>query len=173
MSLGAPFKISEVRKAIQYAVSKNVLIFCAAGNAGNTKEVFYPANYPETIAIGAIDQKFKRADFSNTGSNLDFMAPGVDIFSTVPDSWYATFSGTSMACPFAVGVASLLISYSKKRKIKNHIQTADECRRLFKEYTVPIESDNLENSKFFGGFGIIDPRKLHQFIDSHADQSST
>lgn len=97
MSLGAPIKVQQVRKAIQYAASKGIPTFVAAGNAGNTKEVFYPANYPETIAIGAIDKDFNRADFSNTGENLDFMAPGVDIFSTVPDGWYATLSGTCLA----------------------------------------------------------------------------
>ena len=96
MSLGSPIKVQEVRKAIQYAASKGIPTFVAAGNAGNTKEIFYPANYPETIAIGAIDQNFNRAKFSNTGSQLDFMAPGVDIFSTVPDNWYATLSGTCL-----------------------------------------------------------------------------
>lgn len=83
MSLGAPFKVQEVRKAIQYALSKGVVTFCAAGNAGSTKEIMYPANYPETIAIGAIDSQSHRATFSCTGRNLDFLAPGVDILSTV------------------------------------------------------------------------------------------
>jgi subtilisin family serine protease len=116
MSLGAPIKVQEVRKAIQAAAKEGIVTFVAAGNAGNTKEVLYPANYPETIAIGAIDENFRRANFSNTGDNLDFMAPGVDIFSTVPTNWYATLSGTSMAQPFACGVAALLLSYVKSGK---------------------------------------------------------
>jgi subtilisin family serine protease len=164
MSLGAPFKAAQVRKAIQYADSKNVITFCAAGNAGRTEEIYYPANYPETISVGAVDQNFNRANFSNTGQNLDFMAPGVDIFSTVPDNWYATFSGTSMACPFAVGVAALLISYSKKGKLGCEIKTADQCREVFKKYTVPLTNIDVNNSKFFGGFGIIDPRKFYDII---------
>jgi subtilisin family serine protease len=161
MSLGCPFKVQEVRKAIQYASQKGSICFCAAGNSGITKEIFYPANYPETISIGAIDQNFKRANFSNTGENLDFMAPGVDIFSTVPDKWYATLSGTSMACPFAVGVAALVIAYSQKSQSIPLINTADSCRDFFKQYTIPLTDSNLKNSKFFGGFGIIDPRKLN------------
>ena len=160
MSLGCPFKVQEVRKAIQYASQKGSICFCAAGNAGLTKEIFYPANYPETISVGAIDQSFKRANFSNTGQNLDFMAPGVDILSTVPDNWYATFSGTSMACPFAVGVAALLIAYSKKEPSIPVITTAEQCRELLKKYTTPITDHNLNDPKFFGGFGIIDPRKI-------------
>lgn len=160
MSLGAPFKVQEVRKAIQYAESKGSVCFCAAGNAGFTQEIFYPANYPETISIGAIDQNFKRANFSNTGKNLDFMAPGVDILSTVPDNWYATFSGTSMACPFAVGVAALLLSFSKKGKLRYKIQNANDYREFFKKHTIPLTNENLNDPKFYGGFGIIDPRKI-------------
>lgn len=164
MSLGAPFKVQQVRKAIQYAAQKGVITFCAAGNAGKTEEVFYPANYPETIAIGAIDEKFNRADFSNTGQNLDFMAPGVDIFSTVPDDWYATLSGTSMACPFAVGVAALMIAQSKKGAIEIEIKTADQCRELFRKYTISLNNIDLNDSHFYGGFGIIDPRKICNII---------
>lgn len=162
MSLGSPIKVQQVRKAIQYAADKGVVTFCAAGNAGVTKEIFYPANYPETISIGAIDENFQRANFSNTGQNLDFMAPGVDIFSTVPDDWYATISGTSMACPFAVGVAALLLSYVKKGKTNYQLKCADDYREQFKKYTTPVKGSNYTNPKFYGGFGIIDPRKFYE-----------
>lgn len=168
MSLGAPMKVQQVRRAIQYAAEKNVVTFCAAGNAGKTKEIFYPANYPETISIGAIDENFERADFSNTGQNLDFMAPGVDIFSTVPDDWYATLSGTSMACPFAVGVAALVLSYVKKGKANYTLKSSNDYRELFRKYTTPLKNGNYADPKFFGGFGIIDPRK---FMEASAAQA--
>lgn len=165
MSLGAPIKVQQVRKAIQYAAEKGIPTFCAAGNAGNTKEVFYPANYPETIAIGAVDEDFRRADFSNTGYNLDFMAPGVDIFSTVPDNWYATLSGTSMACPFAVGVAALVLSYVKQGKSDRKLKTVDDYREMFKKYTTPVKNGNYRDPKFYSGFGIIDPRKMMDAVN--------
>lgn len=168
MSLGAPVKVQQVRKAIQYAASKGVITFCAAGNAGKTKEIFYPANYPESISVGAVDETFTRADFSNTGQNLDFMAPGVDIFSTVPDDWYATLSGTSMACPFAVGVAALMISYSKKGHAGFEIKTTDQCREMLRKYTLPLNNVDVHDAKFYGGFGIIDPRKLCEAMN-HKD----
>jgi thermitase len=168
MSLGAPVAVQQVRKAIQYAATKGAVCFVAAGNAGNTKEVFYPANYPETIAIGAIGADFNRANFSNTGVNLDFMAPGVDIFSTVPDNWYATLSGTSMAQPFACGVAALLKSYIKNTpKLKNKValETAADYRGRFKKHVVPVQNENYRNRKFYTGFGIIDPRLFVEAID--------
>ena len=160
MSLGSPMKVQQVRKAIQYAQGKGVVTFVAAGNAGKTEEIFYPANYPETIAVGAIDENFKRADFSNTGRSLDFMAPGVDIFSTFPDNWYSTLSGTSMACPFVVGVAALLLSYKKAGKTEMKLDTLEDYREAMSKYTTPLSDENLSDPQFYGGFGIIDPRKL-------------
>lgn len=164
MSLGAPQKVPQVRKAIQYAAEKGVVTFCAAGNAGNTKEVFYPANYPETISIGAIDQSLNRARFSNTGQNLDFLAPGVNIMSTVPDNWYALLSGTSMAAPFACGVAALVLSYTRKTG-KFVLNDVEDYRNLFRQYTIPVTDAALKDQKFYQGFGIIDPRKLDEAMD--------
>lgn len=163
MSLGAPVKVQQVRKAIQYAAEKGIPTFVASGNAG--KSVFYPAAYEETIAIGAIDENFKRADFSNWGPELDFMAPGVDIFSTVPDDWYATLSGTSMACPFAVGVAALVLSYVKSGKAQYELKTVEDYREIFRKYTTPVQNGNYDHPEFYQGFGIIDPRKFMEATD--------
>lgn len=160
MSLGSPNPVQEVRKAIQYAHSKGVVCFVAAGNAGLTKSIFYPANYPETIAIGSIDENFSRSGFSNTGENLDFMAPGNRIFSTVPDNWYAVLSGTSMAAPFAAGVGALMLSCARKKgdesKYKTSVGYMDEIRK----HTIPVSNLNLGDRKFYEGFGIIDAKKL-------------
>lgn len=164
MSLGAPNPVQEVRKAVQYAESKGVICFVAAGNAGLTKQIFYPADYPETIAIGSIDESLSRSSFSNTGHNLDFMAPGSKIFSTVPDNWYAVLSGTSMATPFAVGIAALLLSYCKNNKSEIKLSCSEDYRKVFKEHTMPIKNIDLKNSKFYQGFGIIDTKKLFESL---------
>lgn len=158
MSLGSPSPVQEVRKAIQHAHSKGVICFVAAGNSGMTKSVFYPANYPETIAIGSIDENFKRSSFSNTGHNLDFMAPGNRILSTIPKNWYAVLSGTSMAAPFAVGVAALLLSHARKNG--REFRTADEYVKEFSKHTIPVSELHFEDRRFYEGFGIIDPKRL-------------
>lgn len=163
MSLGSPNPVQEVRKAIQHAQSKGVVCFVAAGNAGRTKKLFYPAEYPETVAIGSIDENFSRSGFSNTGDGLDFMAPGGRIFSTVPDNWYAILSGTSMAAPFAVGVAALVLSYMRKKGMKPPA-TADEYIEQFRRHTLPVSNADLRDQRFYQGFGIIDPRKLFESI---------
>lgn len=166
LSLGAPVPVPHVREAIQYAASKGCIAFVAAGNAGNTKEVFYPAAYPECISIGAVDETLHRAKFSNTGKRLDFMAPGVDILSTVPDDWYAKLSGTSMAGPFACGVAALVKSYNNKvGGLK--LETAEDYRQVFRQYTTPVVNGNYTDPSFYHGFGIIDPRKFMESSASH------
>lgn len=161
MSLGSPIPVPQVLGAIREAHEKGIVIFVAAGNAGDTKEIFYPAAYKETISIGAIDEGMKRAKFSNTGHNLDFLAPGVDILSTVPDNWYAKLSGTSMAQPFACGVGALLKAYVKKRpELGIVLNKSEDYREWFKKYTTPVTNGNYQDPHFYQGFGIIDPRKF-------------
>jgi subtilisin family serine protease len=160
MSLGSASPVQEVRNSIKYAQSKGVVCFVAAGNAGLTKSIFYPANYPETIAIGSIDENLGRSSFSNTGENLDFMAPGNKIFSTVPDNWYAVLSGTSMAAPFAVGVGALLLSHARMRGEDSKFKTSEGYMEEIRKHTMPVANLNLEDRRFYEGFGIIDAKKL-------------
>lgn len=162
MSIGSPKPVQQVRKAIQYAASKGIVCFVAAGNAGFTKDIFYPAAYPETIAIGSIDENFDRSSFSCTGKNLDFMAPGGKIFSTVPDNWYAVLSGTSMANPFVAGIAALMLSYSRKTG-KITLKTQEDYIQCLKKYTIPVNNPEFAGKEFFQGFGIIDPRKFEEW----------
>jgi subtilisin family serine protease len=42
---------------------------------------------------------------------VDIFAPGVSIYSTVPENGYTFFNGTSMAAPVVSGVAAMLMSY--------------------------------------------------------------
>lgn len=166
MSLGCPTPLPKLHEAIRVAASKGIPTFVAAGNAGRSKDVFYPAAYEETIAIGAIDQNFNRATFSNTGRNLDFMAPGVNIISTVPHHWYAEMTGTSMASPWVVGIAALLLSACRKYHGKEcpSLRTVEDYRNKFRAHVIPIKDGNA-GKHFFEGFGILDAHGLPQNFD--------
>jgi len=167
LSLGAPAQMPMIQDAIRYAASKGAVTWCAAGNAGKTRQIFYPAAYPEVIGIGAIDENFDRASFSCTGPDLDFVAPGVKILSTVPDNWYAVLSGTSMANPFAVGVASLLLSYKRTKNLNIQLRNNTDYINLMKSYTISTKNPEYAGQRFFEGFGIIDPRKMEYWVKSH------
>jgi subtilisin family serine protease len=155
-------------ESINYANSKNTICFVAAGNAGSTKQLLYPAAYTECISIGAVDEQSMRASFSCTGPNLDFVAPGVKIFSTVPKSSYAYLSGTSMAAPFAIGIAALVLS--EKRKTDPSVRLGiEDYRKILKENTLDIKNldANLDKTgaRFWQGMGIINPSQFKEWVE--------
>lgn len=92
---------------ISYAVKKGVTVVVAAGNEGTSTSRFCPSHLKNVIVVGAVDSRNKKASFSNTGSSLDVVAPGVDIVSCVPGGGYKSYSGTSMATPHISAVAAM------------------------------------------------------------------
>ena len=109
LSLGGGGYQSTMKNAVQYALNNGCLPIAAAGNAGSTS-VGYPAGYSEVVAVSAVDANGNLASFTNTGSDVEVAAPGVDYLSTYPDDTYSRLSGTSMASPCAAGVAGLIVS---------------------------------------------------------------
>ena len=155
MSLGSPNPSKPIENAINYAVSKGCVIFCAAGNSGSGHDIMYPAKYKNTISIGAIDKNLHRTSFTCSGDSLDFLAPGHEIIGCVPNNSYAMMSGTSMSNPYAVGLAALLCSYNKVEK-KYKLNNCHDYIEVFK-----TKAKNLENeqhrSKKYQGYGIMYP----------------
>jgi subtilisin family serine protease len=157
MSLGAVRGTDKLHKAIQYASNKGSVVFCAAGNSGEDVNILYPANYPETVSIGAIDVHLNRTSFTCSGDELDFLAPGHDIVGAVPGNNYAIMSGTSMSNPYAVGCASLLLSYMKKNHYANLPKTANDYISIFKETAIHLQNPKYKGNKKYEGYGIIVP----------------
>ncbi|MFN8369309.1 MAG: S8 family peptidase [Bacteriovoracaceae bacterium] len=92
-----------------------VLVVAAAGNESSNIDtrLTYPASYetPYLLVVAATVSSGGLAYFSNYGKkNVDLAAPGSNILSTVPGNRYASYSGTSMACPTTVGVAAEVLS---------------------------------------------------------------
>ncbi len=109
MSLGGPSGHILLQEACQYALNHGAILFAASGNDG-ADSVDFPARYPEVVAVSAIGMDSAVASYSNHGPEVELAAPGTNIYSTIPYGDYAYMSGTSMATPFASGVAALVLS---------------------------------------------------------------
>lgn len=114
LSLGGRYSNRTLESAINYASSKGVIVVMAAGNDGGSSPD-YPARYASKsgIAVGAVDRNNNIADFSNRSgtSEISYVtAPGVNVYSTLPNNQYDTYSGTSMAAPHVAGVVALMLS---------------------------------------------------------------
>jgi subtilisin family serine protease len=114
MSLGTSSDMQSLEDACNRAYEEGILIVAAAGNSGNKPgnrdTVEYPGGYASVIAVAASDSNDARASFSSTGPDVELIAPGVSILSTVPGGGYAYYSGTSMASPHVAGVAALVLA---------------------------------------------------------------
>lgn len=113
MSLGTRSDIESFHDAVIRAYNAGVVIVAAAGNDFGGA-VNFPAAYPEAIAVSATDEFDNIAPFSSIGPEVDFAAPGVNIFSTYKGKAYRTLNGTSMASPHVAGTAALVLSVTEK-----------------------------------------------------------
>ncbi|NGP88514.1 S8 family serine peptidase [Aliifodinibius halophilus] len=130
MSFGksySPYK-EVVDEAVKYADKNGVLMVHGAGNESQNidQKPKYPTDvYGSSISgdsaathwlsVGATSWKPNEnfiANFSNYGDQkVDIFAPGVAIYSTMPDNKYKRQDGTSMASPVVAGSAALIMAY--------------------------------------------------------------
>jgi hypothetical protein len=107
------FSISQpspgLQAAIQYALSKNVILVAASGNDG-LKTLVYPASYGGVQGIGSSTSSDTKSSFSNFGSGVvTFAAPGEGVITTYPGGNYAAGWGTSFSAPMLAGSAALVL----------------------------------------------------------------
>lgn len=110
MSLGVKGQSSAMTDAVNNAVKKGITVCVAAGNSGDDAKNYSPACISACITVAAMDCESDFPYWTNYGSCVDIIAPGVEINSTYKNGGYETLSGTSMASPFAAAASALFLS---------------------------------------------------------------
>ncbi|MFE3775454.1 S8 family serine peptidase [Streptomyces sp. NPDC059122] len=159
LSLGSTVFTDSIKRALDYAVSKNVLVVAASGNEGNTKLEELAAS-PGIVAVGAVDKAGKIWAKSNSGSQLMLTAPGVGITSaSATDGEYRLADGTSDAAAYVSGAAALL------RSKFPDLTAGQIVNRLVKTAGLPPSKAGLTLPDPQYGYGFIRPlRALTQDI---------
>lgn len=88
LSLGSSKGSTAEQLVMQRAADANVMVFAASGNAFNsttTQGLAFPAAYTTTVSVGAIASDGTVASFSQRGTALKVVAPGVSVLSTYVD----------------------------------------------------------------------------------------
>ncbi len=154
MSFGSSDPSPVVRQALKFAYRKGAVLIAASGNEGDenieSDTVDYPAKYPETIAVAAVDAKKIVAPFSSKGPAVDVAGPGVDIYSTYLGGKYVYLSGTSMATPYISGAAALILSDSKR--VTGHKMTPAEVKNYLIMHTEDLGPKGKDNAYGYGLF---------------------
>lgn len=178
MSLGLGADARLFSEAIQRAFSQGVAVIAASGNSGTKNSsagVAFPANLPQTFAVGAGSASFARAEYSDYGPELDVIAPGgavvldsgefTEVFWT---TWVATVAdedagfapagtpgwagsaGTSMAAPVVSSLAALYLEL-------NPSATPTEVYKALRACAVDVGPEGHDNET---GYGMVNARRL-------------
>lgn len=183
LSLGGPASAIE-HDAIMAARLRGTLCLASAGNEEGGA-VTYPAAYPECLAVSALGllgttpvgsfaaswtpQSWDRysaggvfvPDFISVGPQIDAIAPGTGLISTIPSRYgqekpYADMSGTSLAAPLTTGVLAMLLSRDPYYAgLPRGAARADYARQLLGWHLV-----NLGVSPWYQGCGAAYARPL-------------
>jgi serine protease len=151
--------VPDLLAALRYANRHRVLVVAASGNSGRDS-LAYPARAPSVLSVGATTEHGCEADYSNSGTHLDLVAPGGGPDADVPgdprcrpegpdgeDIFQMTFRGsvrsfglprgyvgTSMAAPHATATAALVIASG----VIGHHPTPAAIERRLRETARPL-----------------------------------
>jgi major intracellular serine protease len=161
MSLGFYHKSVIVEEAINNAVNNGIIPFGAFGNDGliGSPHKTYPAHYENCISVASANEKGLPTWFSSEGSEDLFKKPEISIASLeyywgcLPNKKWGKMQGTSMACPFAAGVALL---WRQAMKEKGMLPIGSDVLKEFRSWLMRVAKDTNGNGWDNElGFGIL------------------
>jgi PKD repeat protein len=120
MSYGGPDYDQSVQNLINAGHNMGVIFFGSAGN-DDSPALRYPASYNNVISVASTDEDDTKSWFSSYGTAVDISSPGgsgisgpdgvlSSTYTSTSLGNYDYFFGTSMSCPIAAGLGSLILS---------------------------------------------------------------
>ncbi|MCB1483372.1 MAG: S8 family serine peptidase [Hyphomicrobiaceae bacterium] len=129
MSFSGPAN-PQIETAIAAMSAKGVIFVAAAGNRGANGPPSYPAAYPQVIAVTAISKDMRSYRHANRGDYVDVAAPGVNIWTALPDAREGYRTGTSFAAPFVTGLLAAMPAARKNTRTKEDVLSRISMRDL-------------------------------------------
>jgi subtilisin family serine protease len=170
-SWGSGVQYQVIDDAINNAIQngrngKGTIIVFATGN--NSGAVSYPANSnPNILSVGAMTSSGIRSNFSNFGNQLDVVAPGSSILSTISNNQTASWDGTSMATPHVAGVAALILSVNScltAQQVRDIIEQTAQKVGGYSYTTTTGRPNGTWNNQM--GYGLVDAYAAVQMAQS-------
>lgn len=146
VSLGIQKDHEDVKKAIDYAEDRGVLVVSAVGNSGDEGEFYYPAAYESVLGVGSHDENGDVSDFSQKNGTADILAPGEDIWLASRNGKTYGSRGSSFATAYVTAAAAQLLAHEPSL-------SAAQLRELLCGSAVDIGQAGFDDSC---GWGLLD-----------------
>ncbi len=169
ISAGGSSKSQALADAVIYSQARGVIVVACMMNTNN-EVPYYPAAYPDVIAVGAVDPKGARvvpfcydaATGSNYGGHIAFVAPGNYILGLDYRDFTTTnyWCGTSQATPFISGLVSLMFAINPNLTRE---QAYAALKTGARDQVGPATEDTPGWDKYFG-WGLIDAYRSLQAV---------
>jgi len=161
MPFGCDHLDHDMKQKIENLIKMGTICVAAAGNDGRKEDIKYPAKINDVLCIGAHDSFENRAPFSPVGREMDFLAPGVNMWSASIEGDLALIvgEGTSCAAPAVAGLICLLVECANRAGLANEvIHDTRVIYALLKEMTTSSGASIHYNTS--DGYGALKPRKF-------------
>ncbi|MBS3792688.1 S8 family serine peptidase [Candidatus Bipolaricaulota bacterium] len=142
-----------VHHAIKQAVNKGVLVIGIPGNGG--EEVRYFGQWEEVLTVGAVDKDGTPWNYSNHGSSVDLVGPGVDVLSLTSNGEMERRSGTSFAAAHVAGAAALVLSVEPELSV-------DRLREVLRDSARDLFEPGYDSKT---GYGLVNVEKALSLVE--------
>lgn len=141
MSCGT-IESNTLKIAVDYAVSKGIIVVAAVGNNGSDK-LNYPAAYDNVIGVGSVNNKKEHSSFSNTNGSVFVTAPGENINILSGTDEETINSGTSFSAPCVSGIIAGMMEINPEL-------TADSAMNILIETSEDLGEDGYDTQYGYG-----------------------